>query len=116
MAKPFKALLEKLPPERQARIKEKTEELIREMPLNELRAARHITQDQLAKVLGVKQSAVSRMEHRCDMYISTLQTAIKAMGGELEIVATFADGNRIRIDQFRHIERSGVRELRRKSG
>jgi hypothetical protein len=38
------------------------------------------------------------------------------MGGELEIVATFADGNRIRIDQFRHIERSGVRELRRKSG
>ena len=115
MAKPFKALLEKMSPERRARIQAKTEQLLRDMPLSELRVARHITQEQLAKALGVKQSAVSRMENRCDMYISTLQTAIKAMGGDLEITAIFADGNRIRIDQFRDIERSATRTPKRRT-
>ena len=115
MAKPFKTLLEKMPPERRARIQAKTALLVRAMPLNELRVARNITQEQLAKALGVKQSAVSRMENRCDMYISTLQTAIKAMGGDLEITATFADGNRIRIDQFRDIERSVTRTRKRRT-
>jgi DNA-binding XRE family transcriptional regulator len=115
MAKPFKALLEKMPPERRARIQAKTEQLVRDMPLSELRVARNITQEQLAKALGVKQSAVSRMENRCDMYISTLQTAIKAMGGDLEITAIFADGNRIRIDQFRDIERSVTRTPKRRT-
>ncbi len=115
MAKSFKALLEKMPPERRARIQAKTEQLMRDMPLSELRVARNITQEQLAKALGVKQSAVSRMENRCDMYISTLQTAIKAMGGDLEITATFADGNRIRIDQFRDIERSVTRTPKRRT-
>jgi DNA-binding XRE family transcriptional regulator len=98
-------------PERQARIHEKAKQIIRDMPLSELRAARDITQEQLAKLLHVNQSAVSKMEHRCDMYISTLQTAIKAMGGELEIIATFADGHRVRLDQFRDIERSATRTV-----
>lgn len=115
MAKPFRALLGKMTPERRARIQAKTEQLVRDMPLSELRVARSITQEQLAKALGVKQSAVSRMENRCDMYISTLRTAIKAMGGDLEITAVFADGNRVRIDQFRDIDRSARTRRRRAS-
>src|SRR5919106_620803 len=100
MAKPFRALREKMSPEAQRRAAEKTEAIIRDLPLTELREARNLTQEQLAKALGVEQAAVSRMERRTDMYVSTLQTAIKAMGGDLEIRAVFPEGT-VRIDQFR---------------
>jgi len=112
MAKPFKVLLDRMPPERQERIQKKTEQLIRDLPLDELRAARNLTQEQLAKALGVEQAAVSRMERRTDMYVSTLQTAIKAMGGDLEIRAVFPEGV-VRIDQFRDIERSARRSRKK---
>lgn len=115
MAKPFRTLREKMSPEAQRRAAEKTAAMIRDMPLKDLREARNLTQVQLAKALGVEQAAISRMERRCDMYISTLQTAIKAMGGDLEITAVFADGNRIRIDQFRDIERSTTRSSKRRT-
>ena len=32
------------------------------------------------------------MERRTDMYIRTLRNYIRAMGGELEIIATFPEG------------------------
>jgi hypothetical protein len=32
-------------------------------------------------LLGINQAVVSRMERRADMYISTLQSMIRAMGG-----------------------------------
>ena len=47
------------------------------------------------------------MERRTDMYVSTLRTAIRAMGGDLEIRAIFPEGT-VRIDQFRDIERSAT--------
>jgi hypothetical protein len=37
------------------------------------------------------------------MYISTLRNVIKAMGGDLEIVARFPDGN-VRINQFEELD------------
>jgi transcriptional regulator with XRE-family HTH domain len=73
--------------------------MLAEMPLNELRAARQLTQESLAKSLGINQAAVSKMERRTDMYISTLRQFVVAMGGELEITARFPDGA-IRIQQF----------------
>ena len=114
MAKLFRTLREKMSPEAQRRAAEKAEAMIRDMPLDELRAARELTQEQLAKLLGVEQAAVSKMERRTDMYISTLQTAIKAMGGDLEIRAVFPDGT-VRIDQFRDIRRSAKRSAKRRS-
>jgi len=91
----------------------KTDVMIRDMALDELRAARNLTQEQLAKALGVAQAAVSKMERRADMYISTLHTAIKAMGGDLEIRAVFPEGT-VRIHQFRDIERAGRRPPKRR--
>ena len=105
MAKPYRLLREKMSPESRARAEAMTAQFVRDMPLDELREARHITQEQLAKLLHVKQSAISKMERRTDMYVSTLQTCIKAMGGDLEIRAVFPDGV-VRIDQFRDIERT----------
>jgi hypothetical protein len=40
----------------------------------------------LSKSLGVNQAAVSKLERRADMYVSTLQSFVKAMGGELGTV------------------------------
>ena len=108
MAKPFRTLREKMSPEAQTRSAAKADQMIRDMALAELREAHALTQVQFAKLLGVEQAAVSKMERRTDMYISTLQTAIKAMGGDLEIRAIFPDGV-VRIDQFRDIAPTGPR-------
>jgi len=62
-----------------------------EQTLTELRRARAFTQVQLAKSLGVSQAQVSRIEHQSDLYLSTLESYIEAMGGRLELVATFDD-------------------------
>jgi len=61
------------------------------MPLDELRAARQMTQQHLAKLLGTKQAAISKMERRTDMYLSMLQSIVKAMGGQLRIEAVFPE-------------------------
>jgi transcriptional regulator with XRE-family HTH domain len=76
------------------------------MPLDELREAREMTQVHLARILKVNQAAVSKMERRTDMYVSTLRDFVKAMGGELKITATFPDGV-VKISQFEEGEGTG---------
>jgi predicted transcriptional regulator len=73
--------------------------MIREMPLDELRSALNLTQVHLAELLSVKQSSISKLERRSDMYISTLRRIIEAMGGQLEIRAILPTGV-VRINQF----------------
>ena len=99
MARKFDTLRSKMSPEARARVRAKSKALIAEMPLHELRAARSLTQEKLAEQLHVNQAAVSKLERRADMYVSTLRGYVRAMGGELEIVARFPDGE-VRIDQF----------------
>ena len=60
-----------------------------EMTLQELRKARKMTQDRMAKDLGIAQKQISAIEKRTDMHISTLRRAIEAMGGSLALVAQF---------------------------
>jgi transcriptional regulator with XRE-family HTH domain len=100
MTKNIKDLQAKMSPASRARSEATAERLIREMALDELRAARALTQAHLSALLGVKQSAVSKLERRADMYVSTLRHFIEAMGGQLEIRAVFPDGD-VRITQFR---------------
>lgn len=104
MAKNFKELQAKMPPESRTRAIEKAERMTREMALDELREARLLTQEQLAEQLNVRQPAIARMERRTDMYLSTLRSVIKAMGGELDIRAIFPDGI-VRIKQFKHLRK-----------
>jgi DNA-binding XRE family transcriptional regulator len=82
-----------LPAERRAKIAARTAELIgQEMALQHLRVARRLTQQSIAKVLGVGQDSISRLESRSDMLLSTLRTYVEAMGGSLKLVAEFPDG------------------------
>jgi DNA-binding XRE family transcriptional regulator len=105
MAKNFRELQAKMSAERRARSEAKAKRMIEEMTLDELREARELTQEQLARALKINQAAVSKMERRTDMYLSTLQGVIRAMGGELEIRAVFPDGT-VRINQFQELRRS----------
>lgn len=107
MAKNFGILRERMSPESRARSHELANKYRAEMPLNELREALKITQENLANLLKVKQASVSKMERRTDMYVSTLQHFIKAMGGELKIVANFPDGA-VEINQFQNARRAAA--------
>ena len=62
-----------------------------EMTLQELRKARKMTQDRMAKDLGIAQKQISAIEKRTDMHISTLRRSIEAMGGKLSLIAEFPD-------------------------
>lgn len=104
MSKPFRKLLEGMSEERLGRIKIKTDVLKNEMALKELRQALALTQEELAKELNVNQAAVSKFESQSDIYISTLRKILFAMGGELKIVAHFADGD-VLINQFDDIRK-----------
>ena len=95
----FRELREKMSPERRARNEAETERMLREMALDQLRAARELTQENLAQIFGGSQGPISRLERRTDMYVSTLARFIEAMGGQLEIRAVFPDGV-VRINQF----------------
>ena len=99
MARKFEELQAKMSPQARARSDALYEQLVAEMPLHELRQARELSQVKLAQALNVNQAAVSKMEHRTDMYISTLRGYIRAMGGDLDIVARFPDGD-VKITNF----------------
>jgi len=82
-----------LPPERRAKVSARAKNLIgEEMALQHVRKALDLTQEQMAKLLGIGQDSISRIESRSDMLISTLRSYIEAMGGSLKVTAEFPDG------------------------
>lgn len=99
MAKPFKILRDKMSPEARQRSKEMADEMMREYKLTELRHALGVSQAELAQLMQKKQAAISRFERRSDMHISTLREFIAALGGRLELVASFPEGS-YHISQF----------------
>ena len=107
MARKFSELVARMSPESRARSKALAEQMLRDMPLVELRQARNFTQAELAEALGTSQASVSKLERRSDMYLSTLRRLVQAMGGELEITARFPDGE-IRLGQLEVIDPESV--------
>lgn len=99
MTKKFSELRAKMSPDAMGRAKAKAKAMLDEMPLNELRQARGLSQKMLADVLRVQQPSIAKLEKRTDMYISTLRSHIEAMGGELEVVARFPEGT-VKISNF----------------
>jgi len=102
MAKKWREIRTKHSPEVEAEIAQRVKEAAGVMTLYQLREARSLTQVNLAKVLNVNQGAVSRMEKRTDMYVSTLRNFIQAMGGQLQVKAVFPEGE-VEIDQFENL-------------
>ena len=99
MTKIFSELRAQMSPAAQARTDAKAIAMLAEMPLSELRQARGLSQKMLAEILHVQQPSIAKMEKRTDMYLSTLRSHIQAMGGELDIIARFAEGT-VKINNF----------------
>lgn len=90
--------------ESQERARRKTESMLAEMVLDELRAALSLTQQRLAETMGVKQSSLSKIIRGRNMYISTLDKLVKAMGGDLELHVVLSAGRvKLNLEQFRAI-------------
>ena len=103
MAKKFMELENKMSPESLARSDALYQEILTEMPRRELCEAKVLSQVKLAESLHVNQAVISKMEHGTDMYISTLRDSIRAKGGDLEVIARFADGT-VNITSFASLE------------
>ena len=92
--KPFRELVErayeKNPGMREdvAVIKQAMEDVLE---LEEIRKRRGLTQVQVADRLGITQGNVSQLEHRTELYLSTLREYVEALGGRLKLTAVFPD-------------------------
>jgi len=85
-------IIRKLSLAERKKVEERAAEIIaEEMSLRDLRRARKLTQARVAKTLGITQDSVSRLEKRSDLLLSTLRKTVRAMGGEVRIVAQFPD-------------------------
>lgn len=104
MARNFKELQEKMDPSSRSENQQRVREELRRMALDELRSAKQLTQAEMAEILDVPQSSISRIERRADMYLSTLRNYIQAMGGVLQIQAVFPDGGAVVIDRLGEYE------------
>ena len=85
-------------PARRARVEEHkrairdAQRLGRQLDLGVLREARGVTQTAVAREMGASQPNISRIERQDDLYLSTLQEYVAALGGHLEVNAVFPDG------------------------
>lgn len=108
MAKNLNDVLDALPPKRRAKVEQRAGELA---TLKDLRLAVAHTQQELAASLGVGQDAISRIERRSDLLLSTLRRYIQALGGELDLVARFPNRPPVLLD---HIAQEPVTARRSK--
>jgi len=109
----------KLSPERETKISERAQILIEEeMTLRELRKVQQLTQESMARLLGIEQDSVSRMERRADMLLSTMSSYVTAMGGSLKLIAEFPNRGPVAIRLSDLQEPGGLspRPNRRKKG
>ncbi len=89
--KPFEG---ELPPsllEVERRLTEKTDQESY-LPIHAIRQARQISQEQLASRLHIEPKYLSQLEQNTDRVLRTLRCYIEAMGGQLDIIAHFPDG------------------------
>lgn len=114
MTTTYAEYMKKLPPERQARIKARAEQLIaEELTLRDLRKSLQLSQETVAELLGMRQGDLSKLERRSDAYLSTVRRYVEAMGGTLDLVAQFPNRLPVRLvnigDLFEDLELEPVK-------
>jgi transcriptional regulator with XRE-family HTH domain len=104
MARNYKELQAKMNPADVAENRQRVRDELQRMALDELRNAKQLTQADMAELLDVPQSSISRIEQRADMYLSTLRNYVQAMGGVLQIQAVFPERGAVIISRFGEYE------------
>jgi transcriptional regulator with XRE-family HTH domain len=90
MSRNINEIIGSLSPAQRKRVEARAAQLIaEEMTLREVRKARRLTQQKIAKSLRIGQEGVSKIEKRSDLLISTLRGYVEAMGGRLSLIAEF---------------------------
>jgi transcriptional regulator with XRE-family HTH domain len=92
MATPWREIKHKFSAEEHEQIKREALAELDRIGFNKLRQARKQTQVALAERLDIPQNAVSRMERRTDLLLSTMRGFVEALGGKLELRVIFPDG------------------------
>jgi transcriptional regulator with XRE-family HTH domain len=92
----WKAIKSAMAPARRARIDAAVRRELLAMDLRELRKEAGKTQAEVAEIAEMTQAELSKLERRDDHLLSTLRRYVKALGGELEVVAVF-DKKRISL-------------------
>jgi len=92
MAHKWKDIKYKFSDQRREEIRQDALAELDRMGFGKLRQAREMTQVALAERLDVPQAAISRMERRTDLLLSTLRGYVEGLGGKLELRAVFPDG------------------------
>lgn len=121
MSTTLQSIIEEFSDEDQAFIQHKggvlAEDMIRHADsLAEVRAALLKTQDEVARVLNVKQNAVAQLEKRSDLLLSTLRKYVEAMGGELAVAVKTGEGIVIMLDSLSSIAKQSTSQRTRLSG
>ena len=93
MAKSFDELVRRTTTAKtRQRAAQRTQQLLGELLVSELRQLTGKSQTEVAKQLGIKQPSLSKLEKQSDMQLSTLRRIVEALGGELDLVARFPKG------------------------
>ena len=87
----------KLPADRQSRITDKAKRLSQSIELAKLRKMVNLKQSELADMMGVSQASISKVESGKDIQLSTLQNYVRALGGEVSIIAKMPNSDVILI-------------------
>ncbi len=104
-----------LPPaDRRAVIARAAELVAAEHSLAELRKALKLTQVDVAKRLGKGQEAVSRIEQREDLLLSTLSGYVASLGGELELICRFKNRDPVKISTVQFVPAKPASSARRR--
>ena len=109
--------IKKLSAARRKKVEARATQLIaQEMSLRDLRKALSLTQERLAERLKVSQDRISRMERRTDLLISTLRRHVKALGGNLSLVAEFPDREPVILAGLANLDAEPPSTSRRDAG
>jgi DNA-binding XRE family transcriptional regulator len=101
MTVPLRTVLARRSPKWRAEVEAEAKRMIaEELTLRDLRKAFELTQEKLAKRLGVKQESISNIEKRSDLLLSTLQSYVAALGGDLRLLVTFPDRPPVTLKAF----------------
>jgi transcriptional regulator with XRE-family HTH domain len=92
MAKLWKDIRKKFSEDEERELEREALAELDRIGFNKLRQARKQTQVALAERLDIPQNAVSRMERRTDLLLSTMRGYVEALGGKLELRVIFPDG------------------------
>lgn len=98
MAKDALRLFDDLPKEARKRAAKKAQRIVLANRLARLRESCGITQARLAQTMHVKQAAISRLEGREDMKVTTLIRYLEGLGCEHIRILADLNGKRKRIE------------------